>query len=573
MRQLLKTFFKTPDTNPYPVLACLLLAGVLELAGISALLPAVTAVSGGDTAESSPFNETVRRLISGVGIEPSFANLLVIVSLLLVLRSAMSFAALTYAGVATARVAAGLRNRLILALMKARWSFYTDQSGGKIANAVSNDATRAANAYFYVARSIAFGVQVVFYAVAALLVDWRIALLGLIVGAAIATFMTILIRAAKRAGYKQTDRTADITTLEVDVLANIKPLKAMHRYGHIGETFASTLKRLKRALVNMEMARQGLVHGGDALIVIVVAIGTYVIHAMWRTPMAELFVSGVIFFQIMSLASKMQRYYQEVSLFEAAYVRIEELAQSAREAQEGNSGSAAPDIDSGCRFKDVEFAHSDMPVIRNADLFIPARQITILQGPSGSGKTTIIDLLIGLHSPDRGDILIGSDSIKDIDIVAWRRMIGYVPQELTLLHASIRENIRLSDPSIGDGDIMDAMRQAGAAEFVSQLASGLDTNVGEMGGKLSGGQRQRISLARALVSQPEVLILDEVTSALDPDTESGIIANIAALRGRYTIIAITHRPGWTRIADRLYKVNRGKVAEVAIGKARSTTNV
>jgi ATP-binding cassette subfamily C protein len=117
---------------------------------------------------------------------------------------------------------------------------------------------------------------------------------------------------------------------------------------------------------------------------------------------------------------------------------------------------------------------------------------------------------------------------------------------------------------------MDALRQAGATDFVSELDQGLDTNVGEIGGKLSGGQRQRISLARALVTKPEILILDEVTSALDPKTEAEIITNIAALRRKYTIIAITHRPGWTRIADRLYKVHNGKVTEVATKKAGKT---
>ena len=121
-------------------------------------------------------------------------------------------------------------------------------------------------------------------------------------------------------------------------------------------------------------------------------------------------------------------------------------------------------------------------------------------------------------------------------------------------------NLTLGDSTIPDAQIMEALRQAGAQSFVAALPQGLDTDVGEMGGRLSGGQRQRISLARALVTKPKLLILDEVTSALDPDTENEIVDNIAGLRGVYTIVAITHRPAWTRIADRSYGLVDGVIA-------------
>jgi ATP-binding cassette subfamily C protein len=137
-----------------------------------------------------------------------------------------------------------------------------------------------------------------------------------------------------------------------------------------------------------------------------------------------------------------------------------------------------------------------------------------------------------------------------------------VPQELNLLHSSIRDNIALADPAISDADIMTAVEQAGAQDFVASLSEGLDSDVGTMGTRLSGGERQRIALARALVVKPRLLILDEVTSALDPDTEAAICRNIAGLRDRYTIVAITHRPAWTRIATNLYKVEAGRVTQV-----------
>ena len=166
--------------------------------------------------------------------------------------------------------------------------------------------------------------------------------------------------------------------------------------------------------------------------------------------------------------------------------------------------------------------------------------------------------MIGLHRPARGRVLIGGTPIEDLDIVGWRKQVGYVPQ-ISLFHSSIRTNLTLGESSISDDSINTALRQAGAEDFISQLPGGLDTDVGEMGTKLSGGQRQRISLARALVGNPKFIVLDEVTSALDPITEAGIVENIAGLRGAYTIVAITHRAAWTTVADRLYRVSDGRV--------------
>ena len=155
--------------------------------------------------------------------------------------------------------------------------------------------------------------------------------------------------------------------------------------------------------------------------------------------------------------------------------------------------------------------------------------------------------------------------MSEIDIHRWRRSIGYVPQELSLLHGTIRENIVLGNHEITEADIDTAIQLAGARDFIEAMPHRLDTNVGSMGLKLSGGQRQRIALARALVTNPRLLILDEVTSALDPEAEMEICQNILALRGSYTTIAITHRPAWTEIATHLYKVDRLGITKVDHG--------
>ena len=289
----------------------------------------------------------------------------------------------------------------------------------------------------------------------------------------------------------------------------------------------------------------------------------YFANSYWSVPLPELAVSGMVFYQIIASISKLQKFNMIAAQVESAYVRATELIALAESNREVNAGKALPEIGNGCRFENVSFSHGSTPILHDVDLEFPTNSIAVLSGSSGAGKTTIIDLLIGLNRPTRGRIMIGSTALTDIDVRAWRREIGYVPQELSLLHASIRDNISLNDTSISDAQIVEALTLAGAGEFLANLPKGLDTDVGEMGGKLSGGQRQRISLARALVTRPKVLILDEVTSALDGRTEADIVSNIASLRGLYTIVAITHRPAWTDIADRLYLVAGGRVSRVA----------
>jgi ATP-binding cassette, subfamily C, bacterial len=560
MKQLLNMFFRAEGTRPWLVLACLLLASLSEALGISTVLPATNAILGNGSQNETGVGLALRTFIESLGISPSLGNLLIIIVTLLTLKAVISFGAMSYAGITGAKVAINLRRKLINAIFEARWSFYADQSGGRFANAISNDATRAGDAYQFAATVVAGVLQLAAYATVAVLVDWRIALLGGIAGIFLITAMNTLIRISKRAGYKQTDRVSSLTVDMVDMLNNIKALKSMNRYRPLVQGLSGLLKRIKRSLVTIQLAKHGVNQGSEALVSILTGAVAYSAYTLLDASLPEILVTGIVFFQIVNNITKLQKQLQAAVVIEGAYVRTVELVKTAEAQREIHTGSIPPDLRAGCKFEGVTFAHGKAPVISNATFDVPANKITVLQGPSGSGKTTLIDLLIGLNTAQKGKILIGDKPIEAIDINAWRQSIGYVPQELMLFHDTIHENISLSNPSISNEAIIAALEQAGARDFIASLPHGIETDVGEMGGRLSGGQRQRIALARALVTKPKVLILDEVTSALDPETEAEIVNNIASLRGRYTIIAITHRPAWTKIADRLYTISNGHVS-------------
>jgi ATP-binding cassette subfamily C protein len=560
MLKIFRLFFGAEGTRPYLVLLALLLATLSEAVGISALLPAISIISGGPGSNSMA-SRGVDSVLAAFGLQPTLETILPLICLALIIKAVISFITLTYAGVAAAKVSVGLRQRLINALFNADWRFYSSQASGKYATAMSGEANRAGDAYLLAAQFCAMLIQSAIYVGVTLLVDWRLALLGLAVGLVMTWGMNFLVVMAKRAGFKQTDATKDLTVKAVELLANIKPLKTMQRYESFQTAIRQAMKRLKRALVRREVSKQLMGQIGDVVTALALVAVVYVSFKHFHVTFASLVVSGLLFMKVIDNVSKLQKLRQQFAQSEGAYDRVTQLIDLTEANREPPFGTIRPDTAGDFRFEHVSFAYDKAPVLDDVSLTIGAKQITVLKGLSGSGKTTLVDILIGLHRPQTGRVLLGTTPLGDVDVGALRRRIGYVTQDLSLLHATIRENICLGDESLGEEDVATAVRLAGLEDFIASLPDGLETSAGEMGGRLSGGQRQRIALARALVTKPDILILDEVTSALDPATEAEIVANIRSLARTFTIIVITHRDAWVEVADRLYEVSSGRVIE------------
>ena len=237
---------------------------------------------------------------------------------------------------------------------------------------------------------------------------------------------------------------------------------------------------------------------------------------------------------------------------------MRESIADANRAEEQLGGGQPPSFERGIEFRNVAFTYDHHSVFEDLCLSFECGSFTTLIGPSGAGKTTIIDLTIGLLRPQSGAVLLDDQPLQEANIKAWRNMIGYVPQDTLLLHDSILHNVTLGDPELDEAAAEQALRAAGAWEFVSRLADGMDTIVGERGGKLSGGQRQRVVIARALVNQPKLLILDEATSALDPESEEAVRQTMEQLKGQLTILAISHNRAMVQAADHIYQLVDGR---------------
>ena len=343
----------------------------------------------------------------------------------------------------------------------------------------------------------------------------------------------------------------------------MKPLKSMARQTYFLQSFAAGIRQLRLALILMVVSRHAIYHGQDILSAVMVTAGVYVGVVLLQTPLSEMLVVGIIFYQVVDVIKRIQLHLQGATVASAAYNGLMNTISHADHQHEVDFGIADPQLEKSIAFENVSFAYGDKSVLKNVSFECPVGSITVLIGPSGAGKTTIMDLIIGFYLPISGRVLIDNIPMSEIKLSKWRQKIGYVPQELTLLRGTVFDNITLGDQSISADQVTEALRLAGAMGFVEALPDGIHTDIGTMGAKLSGGQRQRISLARALVLKPKLLLLDEVTSALDDATEAEICENIMELSGKFTIIAITHKPAWTRIAKRLYRVLDGQVELVS----------
>jgi ATP-binding cassette subfamily B protein len=232
------------------------------------------------------------------------------------------------------------------------------------------------------------------------------------------------------------------------------------------------------------------------------------------------------------------------------------------EAHPGDRALPKESVRGAVEMRDVTFAYRGRePVLRDFSLHIAPGETVAVVGPTGSGKSTLVKLLLRLYELNAGEVLLDGTDIRAIRLGDLRRSIGLVSQDVFLFPGTVRENIAYGSFGATPEQVERAARLAEAHEFVTALPQGYDTIVGERGQKLSGGQRQRIAIARAILKDPPILVLDEATSAVDNETEAAIQRSLEHISRGRTTIAIAHRLSTVRNAHRIYVMDRGRIVE------------
>ncbi|MDD5585997.1 MAG: type I secretion system permease/ATPase [Alphaproteobacteria bacterium] len=277
----------------------------------------------------------------------------------------------------------------------------------------------------------------------------------------------------------------------------------------------------------------------------------------------ELVAFNMLSSHVVQPVLRLAQIWQDFHQARLSVARLGDILNSAPEPTFTPGRTALPAIKGSIAFEHVTFRYRlDGPaVLHDVNITIPAGQVIGIVGPSGSGKSTLSKLVQRLYVPETGRLLIDGVDLAMIDVSWLRRQVGVVLQENVLFNRTIRENIALADPGLPIEQVIQAAQLAGAHDFILELPQGYDTMVGERGASLSGGQRQRIAIARALITNPRILIFDEATSALDYESERIIQENMRQIVKGRTVIIIAHRLSSVRKCDRIITIEKGRIVE------------
>jgi subfamily B ATP-binding cassette protein MsbA len=358
---------------------------------------------------------------------------------------------------------------------------------------------------------------------------------------------------------------AEVTGRLTESLGGVRVIKGYHAEEREAGVFATGVERLLTNVMKSLTMTSSMSAASTTVLGLVSAI---VMDLGGHRVLAGSWTVGDYFSYNMFLAFMIAPVFQIVNIgtqLTEAFAGLDRTSEIMAEMEENCSPERTvkmPSIQGRVRFEEVEFAYdADKPVLHGITFDASPGTVTALVGSSGSGKSTMISLLCAFHTPTKGRVLVDDVALAHVDLNTFRSQLGVVLQESFLFDGTIRENILFSRPDATEDQFLFACRTARVDEFAEKYAEAYDTIVGERGVKLSGGQRQRLSIARALLADPRILILDEATSSLDSESEAMIQAGLSQLMQGRTTFVIAHRLSTIRRADQILVVEQGLIVE------------
>lgn len=460
-----------------------------------------------------------------------------------------------------------LRDRIFSHLTHLPLGFFVKSRKGKLLNLATQDVQIVQEATIGTIYNLLNDpITMLFYLGTMLILSWKLTLVSLVVLPLTGWMISRLARTLRRRAHRGQRQMDQVLSILEEFLTGVRTVKAFGAEAQERERFVQANAAYTRFMIALRRRMELASPLTEVLSVIVVLgllyYGTFSV-LQGQLKASEFITFIAIFGQFLT---PMKTFNQAISRLQKAivsYRRIEGLLRQPISDEYRQSLRPVRRIEKGIEVENVWFRYGEKEVLRGISLHIPVGARIALVGPSGSGKTTLTDLICGFYRPSAGEIRVDGESLDSIDPLSYRRLLGIVPQDGMLFHATLLENIiyGAAGGEVDEERVWRVLEMAQARSFVEELPEGLYTVVGERGQRFSGGQRQRLALARALYRQPQLLILDEATSALDSESEARIHEALAALPRDYTLILIAHRLSTVRQADWIYVLNEGEVVE------------
>lgn len=453
------------------------------------------------------------------------------------------------------------------------YSYFLSKNTSELLRGVATDTTGVYSLLNHLMKFLVEAMTFVLICGFIFVTDWTMAVC--IVALALFCLVFVFLFFRKKMGNQGVQsRTygAIVNQLAIQIFQGIKEVIVMRKQKFFVKRFEENSQKQQQAFVGQLVGAESpmyiiegfCISGLLGMIAIRMVTGGNDMNEM--IPTLSAFAVGA--FRILPALGKISNNFNNIIFYRPS---LNNLYEQIRQVTSYKNGMVLCEQDTGIRGFEKEFclqhvtwsyAEEQKPVLQDVDLVIHKGDSIALIGQSGAGKTTLADIMLGLLRPQYGSVTLDGNDIFSIGR-EWNHLMGYVPQSVYITDDTIRNNIAfgVATKEIDDEKIWRALEQAQLAEFVRSLPQGLNTMVGERGVRFSGGQRQRIAIARALYEEPQILILDEATAALDNETESAVMEAIEQLQGRITLIIVAHRLSTIRKCDKVYEVRDGGITE------------
>jgi subfamily B ATP-binding cassette protein MsbA len=524
-----------------------------------------------DAAKAGPFHDFVKHILEYVmqhlpNIPPpttraGMAVLVSLIPLVMFLRSLFAYLNAYLLTWASSRTIADLRSKLFDHLQNLPLSFFSQSNTGELISRINNDAQTV---QAILNNAISTSIRDPLTIVALLAYNFyqypHLTLLSLVVLPVCIVPISIYSRKVRRSARAMQTHAAELSKLMHEAFTGNRVVKAYNLEATMLTQFRATTQKYVGHI--MRVVRANEIPGGTMEVLGAIGIAAVIYYVSTTTMKPGDLLSFVLSIYVMySPIKNVTRLYNQVHQAQAASARVFELLAIKNDIVDPPNPLPLKAAGAEVRFENVDFSYGEKAVLRDINLTVKSGQLVALVGSSGSGKTTLVNLLPRFYDPQKGVVRIGNINIKDVSVAELRRQIAIVTQETILFHDTVRSNIAAGTLGVTDANIEAAARAANAHNFIADKPEGYNTIVGEKGMMLSGGQRQRISIARAILKDAPILILDEATNALDAEAERAVQEELEKLMVGRTTICIAHRLSTIQKADVIVVLSEGKIVE------------
>jgi ATP-binding cassette, subfamily B, bacterial MsbA len=538
-----------------------LLTSLFEGVGLTLVIPLVQSLGQeGEAPTSRGYLGFVQDFIGSIPSADRTGAVLGLMFAAILAKSVFSYANMTLLGLVYGRISHRLRTAIFNRIVSIPLVTLERQQSGTLLNTLSNETWRvtdAVNHIFVIITSVS--TAVVFIALLVVL-DWKMALLAIGCLSLIPPVVHLVSRKAKTLSKVALETNEALAQQTWSTINGLRTIHTFGREAYEQERFNRISDRVRHLFLKMV-----LVSMSSGPITEIMATGIIALLVLFVSAhaggVATLVAFVAILYRLQPRLMTLVSAQTQLASLDASIAAVGALLQGERESHVSNE--MRPVIDGPISFHNVTFRYEDAsaPAIQDFSFQFPSIGIVAIVGASGPGNSTLLDLILGFQVPESGEIRVGGLGLTDAIAPAWRQRTGVVSQDPYVFDDTVRANILYGRPDASDAEVVRVAQAVAADEFIRVLPQGYDTRIGERAANLSGGQRQRIALARALLRNPDLLLLDEATNALDANTEAELQATLKKFASNRAVVVVAHRFSTVEIADHVIVLANGRIAE------------